>query len=112
MSAEFGSPGLTDRCLTVRSSAKIAHKSIICNTSIHSVSYVQQESLNKPQVTLASGHGKDSYRRVAQHLLAHILPTKDTTAYITFSTLRPNETVKISPSKSGDSADMAETQPQ
>ncbi|GFR05876.1 hypothetical protein TNCT_35431 [Trichonephila clavata] len=63
-------------------------------------------------ITLASGHGKDSYRRVAQHLLAHILPTKETTAYITFSTLRPNETVKISPSKSGDSADMAETQPQ
>ncbi|GIY82815.1 insulin gene enhancer protein ISL-1 [Caerostris darwini] len=96
MSAELGSPGLTDRCLTVRSSVKIAHK----------------KSLNKPQVTLASGHCKDSYRRVAQHLLAHILPTKDTTAYITFSTLRPNETVKISPSKSGDSADMAETQPQ
>ncbi|KAG8189994.1 hypothetical protein JTE90_002557 [Oedothorax gibbosus] len=51
---------------------------------------------------------QDPYRRVAQHLLAHILPSKE--AFITFSTLRPNEGVKISPSKSGDTADMAETQ--
>lgn len=63
-------------------------------------------------ITLASGHLLP-YRGAAHRILSHLLPAKEpAAAYITFSTLRPNETVKISPSKSGDSADMADSQPQ
>lgn len=63
--------------------------------------------------TLASAGHLLPYRRAAHRILSHLLPAKEpAAAYITFSTLRPNETVKISPSKSGDSADMADSQPQ